>query len=309
MKSSIVTFLFLILLYGLGGREDKTGKGPEETQFKNLLPSAQKGWIKEEPRFFTGETLFDYVDGGAELYLSYDFGKLLVQEYSSGDNSIIAEIYEMRSSEDAFGLFTLNQEGESLAVGQGASYGFGLLSFWKGHYFTRIIDMDGKDARKDIILDLGKEIAGRIQNEGRGPELLTGITRENLISQSLHYFHKDIVLNNLYFLSSENILNLSEETDAVLTSYRFDQEVLKLLLVQYPDTLESRRAYESFNRNHLKTTISSLRNLQRIGENLFTGVELKDRYLIMVLEAKTKDSVDKLLTATKESLTRNKVNE
>lgn len=303
MRSFSFIFLFLILISASGWAENKIDEKTEQRELKNLLPPAQKGWTtEEEARSFAKENLIDYMNGGAELYLSYDFRKLLVQEYSSGENSIIVEIYEMGSSEDAFGLFSLNQEGESLSIGQDAIYGFGLLSFWKGHYFVRIIDMGGGDVRKDIILNLGRGISDKIENEGKTPELLTRIPQENLLTGSLCYFHKDIVLNNLYFFSKENILNLSEKTDAILASYKFEKEILKLLLVQYPDTLESKKAFQSYNNNHLKATISSLRNLQKLGEDLFIGVELKDRFLIVVLEGKTKGSVDKLLTVTKQSL-------
>lgn len=303
MRYFCFIFVFLILISGSGWAENIIAEKIEQRELKNLLPPAEKGWtIKEEARFFTEENLFDYMNGGAELYLSYDFQKLLVQEFSSGENSVIVEIYEMKSSEDAFGLFSLNQEGEDLSIGQGASYGFGLLSFRKDRYFVRIIDLSGKDISKDIILNLGRRVADKIENEGQSPELLTKISKENLLNQSLFYFHKKIVLNNLYFLSKENILHLSEETNAVLVSYKFDKEILRLFLVQYPDTIESKKAFQSFNKNHLKATISSLRNLQKIGEELFTGVELKDRFLIIVLEGNTKRSVDKLLTATIQSL-------
>jgi hypothetical protein len=167
--------------------------------------------------------------------------------------------------------------------------------------------MEGRDDRKDVIIDWGKGIADKIENEGKKPELLARIPQKNLLKQSLYYFHKNIILNNLYFLSNENILNLSEETDAVLASYKSDSEILKLLLIEYPDTIGSKKAFESFNRNHLKTTISSLRNLEKVGEDLFTGVELKDHFLIVILEGKTKESVDNLINETKKSLVQRKV--
>ncbi|MGB2696659.1 MAG: DUF6599 family protein [Candidatus Zixiibacteriota bacterium] len=302
MRSLATVFLFLILVSSFSEAANNTDTGSEQRELKELLPPFEDEWKTKQVRFFTKENLFDYMDGGAEIYLAYDFQKLLVQEYLSGDKSILVEIYLMSSSEDAFGLFSLNQEGESLTLGQCGSYGFGILCFWKDHYFVRIIDMEGKDTRKDLIQNLGKSISDKIKNKGESPKLLNRIPQDNLQKQSLFYFHKNIVLNNLYFLSKENILNLSEKTNALLASYKFDNESLKLLLIEYPDTLGSRKAFVSFNQKHLKATISSLRNLQKVGEDLYSGVELKDNFLIVVLEGKTKSSVDKLLKATKNSL-------
>lgn len=307
MRSFALTFVLLLLISGTSWKETGGNPRSEKTELQNLPPSIDKGWKAEEPRIFARGTLFDYMNGGAELYLSYDLERLLVQEYSSGENSILVEICEMESSEDAFGLFSLNRQDETLSMGQGASYGFGVLALWKDRYFAKIIDLEGRDVNKDLILSLGKEIAEKIKNEGKKPELLKRIPKENLLDQSLRYFHQEIILNNLYFLSKEDILNLSEKTDAILANYRSDNESLRLLLIQYPDTVESRSAFESFNENHLKTAMSSLSNLQRVGENLFTGAELKDRYLIVVLEGSTRESVKELLTATRESLTRQKV--
>lgn len=302
MRLVITFFISLFLISGLTDAANNPDKGPEQLELKELLPTFEDEWKAMDARFFTREDLFDYVDGGAEIYLSYDFQKLLVQEYLSGDKSILVEIYKMSSSEDAFGLFSLNQEGERTTISQEASYGFGILCFWKGRYFVRIIDMEGKDTRKNLIFNHGKSISNKIKNKGESPELINRIAQDGLQKQSTFYFHKNIILNNLYFLSKDNILNLSEKTDALLTSYKLNDEVLKLLLIEYPDTLGSRMAFESFNQKHLKATISSLRNLQEVGENLFTGVELKDNFLIVVLEGKTKSSVDELIKTTKKSL-------
>lgn len=307
MRSFVLTFVFLLLISGVGWKDAESDAGLEKSKLESLLPSPQKGWTAKGTRLFTRETLFDYIDGGAEIFLSYDFQRLLVQEYVSGENYVIVEIYQMRSSEDAFGLFSLNRQKETLSIGQGASCGFGVLALWKDGYFAKIIDLDGKDTSKDVIVSLGKGIAQRIENEGNKPDLLKRIPQDDLVFESSYYFHKNIILKNLYFLSQENILNLSEKTDAVLASYELDKEVLKLLLVQYPDTVESRKAYENFNKDHLKAAISSMRNLRKVGEDLYSGAELKDRYLIVVLEGNTRESVNKLLTATRKSLTQEKV--
>lgn len=302
MRYLAIVFLILIMISSPAGAANNPNNGSGQTELKEPLPSDFDEWKTSETRFFERDNLFDYLDGGAEIYLSYDFQKLMVQEYLLADKSIMVEIYQMSSSDDAFGLFSLNQEGENWTVGQDASYSFGILCFWKDHFFVRIMDMEGENSSQELILKLGKGIAERIKGEGRPPQLLNRIPQDNLQKQSIFYFHKNIVLNNLYFLSKENILNLSEKTNALLASYGKDNQALKLVLIEYPDTLESRNAFENFNQKYLNVTISSLRNLQKVGEDLFCGVELKGNFLIVVLQGNTKDSIDKLLKATENSL-------
>ncbi|MCK4427516.1 MAG: hypothetical protein KAW16_03420, partial [candidate division Zixibacteria bacterium] len=85
----------------------------------NLLPAGTDGWVTTgQPEVYDRNNLFDYMDGGAELYLAYDFQALVMQRYLSDSkypvkkNSITIEIYQMNSSPDAYGLFSFDQVGE-----------------------------------------------------------------------------------------------------------------------------------------------------------------------------------------------------
>ena len=94
-----------------------------------LLPSEVGGWTatKKGGEYGRGN-LFDYMDGTGEVYLAYDFRLLLVREYEkTSAPRIVAEVYEMSSSEDAFGIFCHDQEGKPVGIGQGGVYALGLL--------------------------------------------------------------------------------------------------------------------------------------------------------------------------------------
>ena len=124
------------------------------------LPNQIKGWIAEpEDRFFDDETIFDYIDGAGEVYRAYNMRKCLSRRYTTPKGPPISlDIFEMASSEDAFGVFTHDQDGEALDVGQGALYRSGWLSFWKDRFFVSIYAGLG-NSRPDRIhlLKLGWE--------------------------------------------------------------------------------------------------------------------------------------------------------
>ena len=260
-----------------------------EVELKSLLPEESAESLKSgKAQIFDRVNLFDYMNGGAELYLSYDFQKLLVQKYKAKEKEITVEVYQMETPEDAFGVFSLEQEGEFLQIGNKAFYSSGLLKLWKDNYFVRIMDINGNDKLKGVILGLGKRIALKIDKKGKLPELLSRLPKEGLIPNSEKFFHKQIVLNNLYFLSTENLLNLDEKTSAVMADYSIGKMNLKLLLISYPDSSQAKLALENFCKKYLKVTPSDNRVIQKIEEDKFIGLELEKNYLWITFEGKDK---------------------
>jgi hypothetical protein len=273
----------------------------------DLLPEGNDGWVKSGKfEIYDQENLFDYMDGGAELYLAYDFQKLAVQRYSSntqdsaGEKSITVEIYQMSSSPDAYGLFSFDREGEKVQLGQKGVYAEGLLGFWKDRFFVRILGFPSN--LKEMILKFGAEIDQKIKTTGKPPELLSKIPKDSLISNSDHFFHKQIVLNNLYFLSDKNILNLSDKTDCLLADYRFDGEIAKLLLIKYPNPGNAENAYESFNKSYLRNEAAEKNKIIEIEKGKSVGLDLQNNYLLLVFEGKDKNITLQLLDWAKNSV-------
>lgn len=147
-----------------------------------LLPKTIYGWeAAAKDNLFDRRTIFDYMNGAGEIYLAYDFRILLVREYTGKSSPpIAAEIYQMSSSEDAYGVFSQDPDGEEVEVGQGALYGMGLLRFWKGKIFVRILAEKETAESKSAVMALGKKIAEAIPAKGGKPALLDWIPSEGL---------------------------------------------------------------------------------------------------------------------------------
>jgi hypothetical protein len=288
--SSLTVFLLIIFIGVAMGN-----------QLEFLLPQKVKDFEKsDKAKSFDRKNLYDYLDGGAELYLAYDFQSLLVQDYKAGEKSITVEVYLMETSQDAFGLYSLDQEGENVQIGDRANYGSGLLKFWKGNYFVRITDMNGNDQNKEAILQLGKNISQKIDVKGKLPELLSRLPADGLVPYSERFFHKQIILNNLYFLSTENLLNLNEGASAVMGDYLLGKMSLKLLLVSYKDTLTSKSAFENFCTKYLKVAPSGNRVIQKVEESKLVGAELEKNYLWLTFESKDEKATGAFLRNLKE---------
>jgi hypothetical protein len=70
----------------------------------------REGWSRSgHPRVFSGEALYDHIDGGAETFLEMGFRNCTVQKYSGlGGADLILEIYAMRDPEAALGIYLMN---------------------------------------------------------------------------------------------------------------------------------------------------------------------------------------------------------
>ena len=182
------------------------------SEFNNVLPETIDGWKKSEPPdLYTPENLSTYIDGGAELYISFNFKNALSVKYKdSADNEIAVDIFDMATSYDAFGVFAHSRETIETEVGQGSEYASGLLTFWKDRYYVSILAYPETAAKKDIVFKLGRAIAGAIKNEGPLPPILALLPTENLLPETVHYFHHYIWLNSFYFVSNENVLDIEE---------------------------------------------------------------------------------------------------
>ena len=89
--------LFLLLLLAL---IFSTGMYGEE--FPHI-----KGWTANGSTItYKPANLWEYIDGAANLYLSYDFKLLKYKEFIKGDTIVTVEIYDMGSPINAFGIYS-----------------------------------------------------------------------------------------------------------------------------------------------------------------------------------------------------------
>ncbi len=272
-----------------------------------LLPDAPKGWMKSEGvETYNRHNIFDYIDGGAELYLAYDFQQVVVQKYipntqdSVEEKSITVEIWQMNSPEDAYGVYSIDQEGEKVQIGQTGVYDAGYLRFWKSIYVVKILQM--VESSKDTILQLGREIDQTIKQKGELPLLVRQVPADSLLANSVCFFHKQIILNNVFPIPGQDKLNLSAQTDGVLADYRLCEDHLKLLLIQYPDSTKAEAVERSLKEPYLAKGGSVEDKIFRSNENGLQGMEVRGNHLVLVLNGKDKQNILWLLTKALNSL-------
>jgi hypothetical protein len=259
------------------------------------LPKQLKGWTAEpKDRLYDEKTIYSYIDGGAELYKAYNLRQCLSRRYTATNGpSIILDIFDMGTSNDAFGVFTHDTDGNAIEIGQDARYRSGWLSFWKHRYFVSIYMEEETDAAEKAVKALGREVAAHIAQKGFRPRILQKLPSEGLVSGSVRYLHHPIVLNYHFYISDENILNLSTKTEAVLANYQVGTKAARLLLISYTNLKVAKKSLKGFLKHYLPDADKT--GFAKIENGKFAAAFLKDKLLTIVLESDSRRLAQRLL--------------
>ena len=243
------------------------------------LPRTVGAWTQSGgPKFVGPEDIFNYMDGGGELYLGYRFKRLEVQRYASADQGeILVELYWMETSDDAYGLLSLDWGGDPVALlppapasaspptipdGPRALYGAGLLRLWSGNLFARIMADHESKASTSAVQALAQAIAAGRPDPPR-PQLIQALpasvgSRFFLRQDRASFLRSHLVLNSVYFLTSDNLLDLTPDCEVATTSYNqgaakaaANAKPVRLMLVRYANEEVTARALQHFQQTYL----------------------------------------------------------
>jgi len=299
-----IWIFFVIMVWISAVAEIVEGKEKVKINPEISLGSEASGWKWDEKEMkYNSKTLFDYIDGAAELYLAYGFQNLTVRRFDkSNQPPITIELFEMASSEDAYGVFSFERQDEAVGIGQGSEFGGGLLRFWKGKYFVSIYADGGGEEVESAILKMGRATANSIPATGPEPKLVNFIPSKDLglVDKSVRYLKSHVLLNQRFFIAHQNILNLSRKTEAVLAQYIREKQKTQLLLIRYPNLKEAGDAYQSFVKAFLPDAGGKDRS--KTEDQKWTIARQRNEFVLIVFGAPTEDNAEGLLKATEEKL-------
>ena len=325
--SQLQIYLRSLLILLIAGATLACVARPEEAENPAMsvtLPSSVGVWNLAGPakRVEPG-AIFDYMDGAGEMYLGYRFKALDVYQYkSAAQDEILVELYWMETSDDAWGLLSGDWGGEPVELKPAhdngshreirALYGAGLFRVWSGNLYARVLAYQETDVSKPAVLEIGKAIvAGRA--ESRSPLLAKVLpstvgNRFSLRSDRIVFLRSHLVLNSVYFLSQENLLDLGLECELAAATYRREDgasaaKPVRVLLVRYANQEAAEKALRHFQRVYLsgKPILPGNSGAAAI-EDGWVGFVLSGRGLGLVFEAPDEVSAHLFLENSKRAL-------
>ena len=274
----------------------------KDSLLNKLLPPEFSGWNSEELiEINVKEKLYELINGGAELYISYGFKEAVSRTYKlEAQSEIQVEIYDMGEAKNAFGVFTHNRYKEESDYGQGSNRLPGALFFWKDKYYVSIMTIEETEESKKLINTLGTHISERIENDGKLPVILNYLPEKDQMKAGFIYFRHYIWLNTFHFIADTNILQIDETTDAIMAKYSTDEQITYLLLIEYPDSDRATGAFKSFNTFYYEG-IEGTKPVQD-EDNSWSFVKYNENMIIGVFHANTSEYAISLLEATKKKV-------
>ena len=299
----ICTF-FVMIIWVFTAAEMVKGEEKGKMDQAISLPAEVEGWKWDGIEMkYNSKTLFDYIDGAAELFLAFGFQNLTARRFEkSNQPPITIELYEMGSSEDAYGVFSFDRQDEAVGIGQGSEFGGGLLRFWKGKYFVSIYADGGGAEIEPTLLKMGRVVATTIPATGPEPKLLGFVPGKDSgrVDKSVRYLRSHVLLNQRFFIAHQNILNLDRKTEAVLAQYLRDKHKTQLLLIRYPGLKEAGDAYHSFMKAYLPDAGGGDRS--QTEDRKWTMARRRNEFVLIVFGALTETDAEVLLKATEDKL-------
>ena len=272
---------------------------PSQTQsLDSLLPDIPDGWNEDElPKLYYPDNLYDYIDGGAELYISYNFDSVISMVISKEKiGEIRIEIFDMHEDRNAFGVFTHTRTDNENKFGQGSQYFTGAQFFWKSRYFVTVIANDDNEEIRSTINNIAEQIDKKITSQGREPSIVQLLPPNKLVKNGFIYFHHYIWLNSYYFLSNENIFQIDDSDDAIIAKYESNNHKYFLLLIHYDKGEKAINAKTEFKKHFMESKKDG--SVIKIEDGTWIGVATKGNYFIAVFNADNKNSVRILLSDT-----------
>jgi hypothetical protein len=200
----------------------------------------EKGWqLTDSVKLYSGNELFTYMDGGAEVYIEYGFQKIAAGKYKVGEKeNLQCEIYQMADSIGAYGSYTfyLSNGVKPINIGTDAVFSDYYLTFWKGQYLVVISSPSPTNGTIDNIKVLANAVSKTIPNSYHKPLLVEKFIKSGIDVMKIKYFMGRNGMNNFYrfvpgnaFASNQIIALSNGDTKTIINVYGTKESAKKAL--------------------------------------------------------------------------------
>ena len=175
------------------------------------------------PTQYTPDNLFEYVDGGADAHLQFDFEGLATASYVNPRKAeVTVDIYRYRNAARAFGMYTQERPAGTtpLSVGVEGIAGPDYLEFVAGSFYVKLAQAGGKD---DFHLRMfAEQIAAKLPGTREPPAVLKCFPNEGKRARAEK-------------LTARNFLGHAFLHDAAAVPYLVDGTQFRLFAVEGRD--------------------------------------------------------------------------
>jgi hypothetical protein len=176
-----------------------------------------------EVRVFEGESLFEYIDGGAEIYHTYGFMEVATADYRTDGIEMVADIYRFDSADNAFGLYSSLRPDNPELIELGAE-GFGSstsIDFTRAAYVVRVVAFEQSEETDKAIFELGMAIDSSLPGDNKLPATFSLFPLGDALPSTGRFY-------------AESFLGRRFLTDVFSVKYTVDPDTVTLFITADP---------------------------------------------------------------------------
>ena len=235
MKKNLSVLVFLLLVF-IGLNNIYADKNllkylPVQGEMAPWAPS-------EKAATYADKQLYDYINGGAEIYYEYGFTAVVTQEFFYEDQSLVVEIYQMSDAAAAFGIYSINRDSAKPAppIGDDATLFDYHLTFWQDKYYVVIMGYSSDEKTREILKKFAEVVSKKISTHAQMPSLISRLPGENRVPRSERWVEGILSMNGQYYFGLENVWQVDGNlVKAGVADYSAENYKATLIVVEYPD--------------------------------------------------------------------------
>jgi len=190
-----------------------------------LLPeSSEVGAARTGEQKFFSSDLYQYSDGGADVYLDYGLVAMVHQEYKSSSTDFTLDIYNMGAPSNAFGIYSAESSPDYHFLPIGAE-GYGsneILNFFHDEFYVKLSAFSDTEKTAPALERFAQAVSRRIGPSAPMPEFLSLLPAQHLVAHSCKFVRKSPLGHD--FLAP-----------AILATYAWGEKQTSLLISKAPD--------------------------------------------------------------------------
>jgi hypothetical protein len=233
-KARFLFFSFLLIGWMLGNGASLWAAGGEGGAYS--FPE-MAGWKQSgEIQIFSRANLYDYINGGADLYLKYDFQELQVAEYQNDRKaSVTIEVYRHKTPVDAFGIYSQERLSNAnyLEVGAQGYSEKGLLNFLAADCYVKMSSVDVGAEEQAVLLAFAKKLVENLGGNGSLPSILSSFPREGEKKNSEKFISREFLGYSFFHSSFTADYELSGKKFKLFVIEGIDQKDCRNMIQEY----------------------------------------------------------------------------
>lgn len=249
----LLTMLFagIVLLWARGAQG-------QAADLNTLFPKASEvpGWtLKDPPKRFAENQLFEYMDGAAEIPKSYTFRALASTKYQKGDTVLEVAVFDMGTPTDAYGYYSARvflerspRSKERVVALDHPAHLYatvGVLTFWKGRY-TVILQPDSGKPDDESLLRFARAVSAKIPSKGAPPDLLHRLPSANMVPNSARFVRGKAAFDALLLFLPTDTFGVAKAGETVAAEYTLSGKPTTLILIHYPNAASAKAGYDAY---------------------------------------------------------------